>query len=61
MKFRIIRYYEEFQPQVWHKNGQYGEWITIGETTYATVEGARKVCEHFKAMREDPLVEEFEL
>ena len=62
MKFRIIRDYDEYQPQVF--NGyQSGNtyWTNIGHYTCYTLDDARKVCADYKRMQEDRVVEEFEL
>jgi hypothetical protein len=62
MKFRIIRNYDEFQPQVWHAVDKvHHYWTDIGEYRCDTIEAARKVCADYKRMTEDKVVEEFEL
>ena len=60
MKFRIIRDYNGFKPQV--LNGvNCKEWIYISNTIYDTVDDAKDACRVFKEVRENPIVEEFEL
>lgn len=61
MKFRIIRNYDAFQPQVEICTGERYYWMNIGYGSYSTLENARKVCTDYKRMKEDKVVEEFEL
>lgn len=62
MKFRIIRDYDEFQPQVWHiTSGKQEYWKNIGHYLCYTLEEAEKVCRDYKLMHEEKVVEEFEL
>ena len=58
MKFRILRDYEDFQPQVWFKDHV---WVDIGKYTCRTVEEAEKVCADYKAMKDNEIIKEFEL
>ena len=60
MKFRIMRCYKGFQPQVL-EGAHFKEWINIGSAIYDTVDEAKEVCRIFKEIRENPIVEEFEL
>ena len=58
MKFRIIRYYERYQPQVFENN----EYKNIGlPNGYATIVEARAQCASYKAYEDIRIVEEFEL
>lgn len=58
MKFRIIRYYERYQPQVL-KDGKY---VNIGSPNgYSTVTEAKAQCKFYKYCEDDKVVEEFEL
>jgi hypothetical protein len=62
MKFRIIRDYDEFQPQVWHTvDNIHHYWTDIGKYCCYTIDEAKKVCADYKRMIEDKVVEEFEL
>ena len=62
MKFRIIRDYGDFQPQVWYSYLTTGDWWEdIGYSRCSTLEEARQVCADYKRMKEDEVVEEFEL
>lgn len=60
MKFRIIKYYNFYKPQVYdiEKN----IWKTIGTPTgYSTVEFAKNTCKLYKNAYDNKIVEEFEL
>ena len=58
MRFRIVKYYDRFQAQV-YKNGEY---IDIGPPNgCATVALARIECENYKFRQDDKIVDEFEL
>ena len=59
MKFRIIRDFEEFKPQVWSQ--RFSCWRDVSYYSYSTVEAAKKVCAFYKNMKDNPVVEEFEL
>jgi hypothetical protein len=61
MKFRIIRDYDEFQPQVFISKHNINYWVDIGLYRCLTLDDARKVCADYKRMTEDKVVEEFEL
>ena len=62
MKFRIIRDYDEYQPQVWqYIDPRHWDWVDIGKYTCYTIEEARKVCSDYKLMCDNKIVEEFEL
>lgn len=62
MKFRIIRYYDEYQPQVWHTvDNIHHFWKDIGPYSCYTIDQARQVCADYKQMTENKVVEEFEL
>ena len=61
MKFRIIRNYDEFQPQVEKCAGEKYYWMNIGYGSYFTLENAQKVCADYKLMKDEPVVKEFEL
>lgn len=62
MKFRIIRDYDEFVPQICINESEfYQDWRDIGKYTYYTIEEARKVCSDYKLMHDNQIVEEFEL
>lgn len=61
MKFRIIRNYDEFQPQVLVYNGPDYYWTNIGKYVCYTIDAAKKVCADYKRMEEEPVVEEFKL
>lgn len=62
MKFRIIRDYDEFQPQVWKQKDKIcHQWVNIGLYRCYTIDDARKVCADYKRMQEDKVIEEFEL
>ena len=60
MKFRITREYRGFRAQVLD-GAHFKEWIYITNTIYDTVDDAKDACRRFKEMRENPIVEEFEL
>jgi hypothetical protein len=61
MKFRVIRDYDEYQPQVLvNQLSDHPTWIDIGYTCN-TIEGAENVCRSYKRMKADPVVKEFEL
>lgn len=57
MKFRILRDYDEYQPQVLVD----GDWQDIGKYRCEFLESAEEVCHRYKRMMEDPIVREFEL
>lgn len=58
MKFRIIRYYERYQPQVFEDD----KYRNIGlPNGYATVKDAKEQCSFYKACEDDKIVDEFEL
>jgi hypothetical protein len=59
MKFKIVRDFEEFMPMVW--NEVIGTWHNVTDYPCSTIESARKACEFYKKMKDDPVVEEFEL
>lgn len=60
MKFRIIKYYDLYKPQVWDEDKKI--WNDIGTPTgYSTVEFARTACKMYKANYDSKIVEEFEL
>ena len=64
MKFRIIRYYDRYQPQVLKQKGYHFEdqWIGIGlPNGYATIDEARNCCKVHKKTSDEKIVEEFEL
>lgn len=62
MKFRILRDYDEFLPQVYTKSlDGTSYWEEIGKYHCHTIEEAQKVCKDYKRMKDDPIVEEFEL
>ena len=67
MKFRIIKYYERYKPQVKAKdkfNGVYWEdsWVDIGMPTgYYDTSAAKEACRAYKEEHEEKVVEEFEL
>lgn len=62
MKFRILRHYDEYQPQVCDDPPMgIFRWRDIGKYICYTIEEAKKVCSDYKKMCEDPIVEEFEL
>lgn len=61
MKFRIVRNYDEYQPQVWIDDGNYPYWQNIGEYKCEFIESAEEVCHRYKRMMENPVVKEFEL
>lgn len=58
MKFRILRDYDEFQPQVWYNDHV---WVNIGKYACYTIEEAERVCAGYKQMKDNEVVEEFEL
>lgn len=61
MKFRIIRYYERFKPQVLSETND-REWCDLGEPTgYPTPESAEEVCLMYKQRAVSRIVKEFEL
>lgn len=58
MKFRIIRYYERYQPQVFED----GKYKDIGlPNGYSTVTEAKAQCKFYKICEDAKIVEEFEL
>lgn len=59
MKFRILRDYDVFRPQVWCQ--AHNRWNNVIDHSYLTIEAAKKVCEYYKTMVDNPIVEEFEL
>lgn len=62
MKFRIIRDYDEYQPQVLVENdGDKPYWKNIGYCTHEFIVSAEEACTHYKRMIENPIVKEFEL
>lgn len=62
MKFRIIRDYDEYQPQVLVEiDGDDPYWKDIGNHRCEFIESAEEVCARYKRMKEDPIVREFEL
>lgn len=65
MKFRIVREYDRFVPQVWIEskyNFHGGDYVLIGKYPYySTIEEAEKVCKDYKLMSDQPIVKEFEL
>ena len=62
MKFRIIRDYEDFQPQVLcNPLSDNSYWANIGNYRCGTIDEARQVCNNYKLMKTDPVIEEFEL
>ena len=62
MKFRIRRSYDEFKPEVWYVGpNRQSYWVEIGNYHCYTLEDARKVCHDYKRMKDNPVVEEFEL
>ena len=62
MKFRIIRDYGEYRPQVWvEPKCQVPYWKDITKCTYEFIESAEEVCAQYKRMIESPIVKEFEL
>lgn len=62
MKFRIIRDYDEYQPQVLVAiDGDDPYWKDIGKYKCEFIESAEEVCTRYKRMMENPIVKEFEL
>lgn len=62
MKFRILRDYNEYQPQVLVEiDGEKPYWKDIGQYCCYTIDQAKTVCVDYKQMQEKPIVEEFEL
>ena len=62
MKFRIIRNYGAYQPQVWAEpQGQMPYWQDIGNYKCEFLESAEEVCAQYKRMIENFVVKEFEL
>ena len=60
MKFRIIRYYERYKPQILSDID--GAWYDLGEPTgYPTRDSAREACINFKHSITSTVVEEFYL
>ena len=58
-KYRIIRYYDDFLPQVY---GEDARWHAFGYMkSYKTVEEAKRACERHKYEHDMRVVEEFEL
>lgn len=61
MKFRIVRAYDEYQPQVLiNQLSNNPTWINVGYPC-CTIEGAEATCRSYKRMKADPVVKEFEL
>lgn len=61
MKFRIIRDYDEYQPQVLVEiDGDDPYWKNIGYKC-EMIQSAEELCGRYKRMVEDPIVREFEL
>lgn len=59
MKFRIVRYYGYYKPQVLKTNGEYED---IGSSTgYLSVHEAKCYCELYKMHEDSKIVDEFEL
>lgn len=63
MKFRITRYYDRFQPQVWDEESEKKDkYINIGPPNgYATVYQAREYCQIYINALKEKIVDEFEL
>ena len=62
MKFRILRDYDEYQPQVLNDPPMgVPRWKDIGDYRCYTIKEAEKVCADYKKMCETPIVKEFEL
>ena len=62
MKFRILRDYDEYRPQVWvEPKGKLPYWEDIGMYRCEFIESAEEVCVQYKRMIENPIVKEFEL
>ena len=61
MKFRIIRDYDEYQPQVYSVFDDHEYWNDIGKYRCSNITEAKKVCADYKRMIEDKVIEEFEL
>lgn len=61
MKFRIIRDYDEYQPQVLVAIDGDEYWKDIGKYKCEFIESAEEVCTRYKRMMENPIVKEFEL
>ena len=59
MKFRIVRYYDYYKPQVLKNDGEYED---IGSSTgYPSVHEAKYHCRVYNDLEEGRIVEEFEL
>lgn len=63
MKFRIIRYYDRFQPQVWDEEiEKKNKYINIGSPNgYYTVDEARSFCHTYMNNFKEKIIDEFEL
>lgn len=61
MKFRIIRDYEYFKPQVWEDGEDVSCYIDFVNYSLTTIEEAERECAVYKRMVEDLVVKEFEL
>jgi hypothetical protein len=60
MKFRIIKYYDFYRPQVWDEDKKI--WKDIGTSAgYSIMEFARTACKMYKEDHDKKIVEEFEL
>lgn len=58
MKFRILRNYIGFYPQVLMPDQM---WYNINPNRYRSIEEAREACVKYKKIIDNPIVEEFEL
>ncbi len=59
MKFRIVRYYGQYKPQVLKTNGEYED---IGNPDgYCFITDAKYYCQVYKDLEEGRIVDEFEL
>lgn len=61
MKFRIIRDYDEYQPQVLVDDGYGSYWKDIGKYKCEFIESAEQVCVDYKKMIDNLIVKEFEI
>ena len=62
MLFRILRDYDEYQPQVLVDPPMgVPRWKDIGRYRCYTIEEAENMCAAYKKMRKNPIVKEFEL
>ena len=60
MKFRIIKYYNFYRPQVWDEYKKI--WKDIGTPTgYSTAKSAKSTCKLYRNAYDNKIVEEFEL